>query len=110
MIHASKQSDVNVFCLSSSFEIEALIKTAETIDVLVAPVFCYDAIVKHMPKLKVHLRYVWFHQIDKMCEISEDLTYNATDQLVMEDLDIQVKAQRIEFFCYNIGIEIPNPI
>lgn len=91
MIQNSGLTDVNVFCLNSSFEIKTLIEAAiEGIDILVAPIFCYETIVQHMPMLKTHLRYVWFHQIDEMCRINEDVTYNAIDQLLLDDFDIQV--------------------
>lgn len=86
----SGQNDVNVFCLNISFEIGALLNVDKTIDILVAPVFCCNTIIKHMPKLKTRLRYVWFHEIDQMYEINEQSTYYATDQLISDDLDIQV--------------------
>lgn len=80
----------SVYCLNGSFEIEALIKSAITIDILVAPVFCFDVIVQHMPKLTTRLRYVWFHQIDEMFDINEELTINVAEKLLADDLDIQV--------------------
>lgn len=90
LLQKSGQTDVNVFCLNVSYEIRTLLKNASNIDILVAPVFCFDTIGQHMPKLMTRLRYVWFHQIDEMCEINEKLTHDATDQLVLDDLDIQV--------------------
>lgn len=91
MIRSSGLDDVDVCCLNSSFEIRALIETAIAIDILVAPVFCFDAIVQHMPKLTTRLRYVWFHQIDDMYEIDEKLTKKAAEFLLSDDLDVQVK-------------------
>lgn len=91
MIQNSGLNDVNVFCLNSSFEMNTLIETAKDgIDILVAPVFCFETIVQHMPKLIARLRFVWLHQIDEMCRINEDRTYNVIDQLLLDDLDIQV--------------------
>ena len=90
MIKNSSLSDVNVFCLNSSFEIQILISKATVIDILVAPVFCFATIIQHMPKLTTRLRYVWFHQIDEMCRINEALTYNAAEELSADNLDIQV--------------------
>lgn len=90
LIEKSEQCGVNVCCLNSSFEIDALINSSNTIDILVAPVFCFNTIVQHMPNLTKHLCYVWFHQIDEMCRINEELTYHAANHLAFEDLDIQV--------------------
>lgn len=90
MIQKSGLDDVDVYCLNSSFEVKTLIETAIGIDILVAPVFCFDAIVQHMPKLTARLRYVWFHQIDEMCQINENLTNDAAEKLLRDDLDIQV--------------------
>lgn len=87
---SSGLDEVSVYCLNGSLEIEALIKSAITIDILVAPVFCFDVIVQHMPKLTTRLRYVWFHQIDEMWEINKDLTNNVAEKLLADDLDIQV--------------------
>lgn len=93
LIAKSEQCDVNVFCLNSSFEIGALMNVMNdkaNTDILVTPVFCFDAIVQHMPNINKHLRYVWFHQIDEMCKISKDLTYKAAGYLSLECFDIQV--------------------
>lgn len=96
LLKKSGQADVNVSCLNISIEGPIFKHKAENIDILVAPVFCFDTVIQLMPKLITHqqrLRYVWFHEIDEMCQIDEERTYNATDKLVPDDgsLDIQVK-------------------
>lgn len=90
MIQSSGPNEVDVYGLNSSFEIEALIEKAINIDILVTPVFCMETIVQHMPKLMKRLRYVWFHQIDEMCNINECMTNDAAEKLLSDDLDIQV--------------------
>lgn len=95
LLQKSDMKNLNVFCLNSSFEIE-LLERADNIDILVTSVFCYQAIAQHMPKLfqSHRLRYIWFHQIDEMCEINEDITFEATINnhfLSSATPDIQVK-------------------
>lgn len=86
---------VNVTCLNSAFEIDALVKTNH-VDILVTPVFCFETLVNHMPKLfkSNRLNYAWFDEIDKMCQVNELETHKAMELLCGQanalDIDLQV--------------------
>lgn len=85
-------NNLNVFCLNSSFEI-GLIEHADNIDILVTSVFCSQTIAQRLPKLfrSQRLRYIWFHQIDEMCQINELITYETTNRFLSTGADIQVE-------------------
>ena len=90
-------AEVNVTCLNSNFEINALLQMSH-VDILVLPVFCFETLVKAMPKIfKINrLLYAWFDEIDKMCQINESETFKAVDILCTPALDMQVSV----FFSY----------
>lgn len=92
LLQKSNMNTVNVFCLNKSIEIESLIEN-ESIDILVTTVFCFRTIRQHLPKLfrSERLRYIWFHQIDEMCQVNESLTWEAVNEcLSSREMDIQV--------------------
>lgn len=85
---------VQVFCLNSAFEIDELINV-NNIDILVMSVFCFETLVNHMPKLFTsdRLRYIWFDQIDEMCDINCSIICNTTNIIFAQGLDIQVNIE-----------------
>ncbi|XP_055299568.1 uncharacterized protein LOC129567060 isoform X2 [Sitodiplosis mosellana] len=93
LLQKSGMAIVNVTCLNSNFEINALLQM-DHVDILVLPIFCFKTLVNHMPKIfKVgRLQYAWFDEIDKMCQINEVETYKAVDILCTPGLDMQVAA------------------
>lgn len=95
LLEKSDMGIVNVIGVSSSIEFEHLeVFVKSHIDILVVPIFCFQAIVDNVPKLfgADRLRYVWFDGIDEMCRMDDRQIHNITEILFTQELELQVKA------------------
>lgn len=91
-LNHSNQNELQVYGLFSSLEIDLLMQGVNDIDILVANVFCFRALVDKMPKLftSKRFRFVWFDKIDEMCETNSPETHQIVDHLLSHGPNLQV--------------------
>lgn len=102
LLQSAKMDIVNVSCLNSSFEIEALVDLHH-IDILVVSVFCFNTLFEHMPTLfrSERLQYVWFEQIDEMF-----LTYDVQIQHILDvifEQNVELQVNEFESILFNLN-------
>lgn len=104
LMEKSNTKPLNIICVNSNVDAREHLKDLNSpIDILVATPFCFDEILKRLPRLFQSKRFqlVWFDEMDEMCKNNEAIVNSVVDVLYSHVNDIQVNIET----CDNIYLQ-----
>lgn len=97
----SNITTINVSYLSGSRDIK---KLKPNTDILICSVFCYKELLNAMPEMEDGLQFVYFSEIDQMCDANGPVAKTILNAFFSRKHRIQVST--IFFFYFSIEIYI----